>query len=249
MNIRFPRSIRSCLLASAFVVCAASAQAQLGGVQKPIEVAAGLQSKKGVTDPQPNTVAFDCPDGDGRRGAKGILLKASPGNGSTWHFKFIRNHEGEGSVQLIHPAGRGHFLVTIRAKEIRVATPKVWAEAGWGGGETKPVNEKPAFKKIFPLKDDQEYDVVTRVTPGGAFSVFFDGEMVVSGHLSGASPLTLTNPAAGKLPSGFRGPDLPMVWSPGWAGLIVGPVDGSRNEVKNIQFTPAIIDVPASQIR
>ncbi len=251
MNICFPRFTSFCLLAAGFVPCVAVGQAPIMGLGKPIYVAAGLQSNKPATDPQPNTVVFDCPRGDGRHGAKGILLKINPGNGSTWSFKYIRNHEGEGSVQIIHPVGHGQALVIIKAKEIRVDAPKAWAEVGWGGGETKGVNEKSAFKKIFPLKDDQEYDIVSRMTAGGSFDLFINGELVASGHTGNARPLSLKIPpegckGCGKPPVKFDGPDLPLVWSPGWAGVIVGPVDGTRNEVQNLQFTPATVDVPLS---
>lgn len=252
--MRFPGPIQLCLLALALSPCLASAQTSFTGMAKPIDVAAGLQSNKGATEPQPNTVVFDGPRGDGRHGAKGILLKSNPGNGSTWSFKYIRNHEGEGSVQIIHPVGRGQALIIIKAKEIRVDAPKIWAETGWGGGETKGVNEKNAFKKVFPLKDDQEYNIVSRVTAGGSFDLFIDGELIASGHTGSGKPLNLKIPAegcrgCGKPPVQFGPKDLPLVWSPGWAGVITGPVDGTRNEVKNLQFTPATIDMPGSPAR
>ncbi len=250
MKIRFPLALRFHLLAAlAIAPSLAPAQLPLSGFSKPISAAAGLQSGKGATDPQPNTVVFDCPRGDGRHGAKGILLKADPGNGSTWSFKYIRNHQEEGSVQLIHPVGHGQGIIVIKAREIRVDAPKAWAELGWSGGETKGVNLKSAFKKIFPLKDDQEYNVVCRVSAGGSFDLVFDGELVASGRTGNAKPLSLHIPSdgckgCGKPPVKFEGPNLPMVWSPGWAGIIVGPVDSTRNEVKDLQFTPAMAEIP-----
>ena len=254
MDIRFPRVVRFGLLAAALVPCLASAQSPLTGMAKPIDVAAGLQVGKGATDPQPNTAVFDCPRGDGRSGAKGILLKANLGNGSTWSFKYLRNHENEGQIQLIHPVGRGQALIIIRPKEIRVDSPKLWAETGWGAGETKGVNEKAAFKKVFPLKDDKEYNIVSRMSPGGSFDLFIDGELVASGHTGAGKPLNLNIPAdgcsgCGKPPIKFGGADLPLVWSAGWAGVIVGPTDHTKNEVKDLKFTPVQIDMPGSPAR
>jgi hypothetical protein len=254
MDIRFPQVIRAGLMVAALVPCFASAQTPFTGMAKPIDVAAGLQVGKGATDPQPNTVVFDCPRGDGRSGAKGILLKSNLGNGSTWSFKYIRNHENEGSVQIIHPVGRGQALITIRPKEILVDAPKLWAEAGWGGGEAKGVNEKAAFKRVFPLKDDQEYSIVSRVSTGGSFDLFVDGELVASGHTGAGKPLNLNIPpngcrGCGKPPVKFGGADLPLVWSAGWAGVIVGPTDHTKNETKGLQFTPSMIDMPNSPAR
>jgi hypothetical protein len=252
MKCCFPHSFWSCLLAVAFVPGLTLAQAPVSALAKPIDVAAGLKSSAGATGPQPNTVVFDGPVGDGRHGAKGILLKSNLGNGSTWSFKYIRNHQAEGTVQIIHPVGHGQGIVIIRAKEIRVASPKEWAEVGWGGGETKGVKEKGAFKKVFPLKDDQEYSVVSCMSPGGSFDLYIDGELVASGHTGSARPLSLKIPAegcpgCGKPPVKFSGADLPLVWSPGWSGVIVGPVDRTRNEVKDLQFTPVVVEMPGAR--
>jgi hypothetical protein len=218
---------------------------------QPVTIAAKLAAKAGATDPAPGVLVFDAPGGDGRRGAKGLLYKGDPGslrNGSSWSFRYARGGSAQ-TIQIIHPSSRGQAIVHLGQKGVGLSTPTEWIEVGYGGGETKRVNEVKGFKEIFPLKDGQEYAVLSRLSVGGALELFIDEKLVVTGHVAGADPLSLKNPegktapSGGRGPSEFKGPDLPQVWAAGWGGLIVGPMDSGENRCTEIRFYPGLADL------
>ena len=209
----------------------------------PVAVAASLQAKGSATTPAANTVVFSGPTGNGRSGAKGILLKSEPGSGSTWTFKYQRGGTAYG-VEIIHPLGRGHAIVHLGKGGIGLSTPKAWTEVGYGGGDSKRVNQNKTFDEIFPLKDGQEYEVVSRMSAGGAFELLIDGKSVATGRASGADPLSLeipegkTFPLSGRGKLEFKGDDLPLKWSPGWAGILLGPLDDGQHSARELRYTP-----------
>jgi hypothetical protein len=218
----------------------------------PISVAASLAAKGAVTQPGAETVVFDGPGGDGRRGAKGILLKgaaeATARAGSSWSFVYKR--AGSASVlQIIHPIGRGQAVVHVKADGIGISTPEQWWLLGYGDGdpkEDKPVRQTQAFKKVFPLKDGTEYAIVSRLSASGAYELFVNGQQVATGRATiTAKPLDLEIPNGAAVPSGgrdkleFKGADgavLPMKWSPGWSGVLVGPLDGGEHVCRDLKF-------------
>ncbi len=211
-----------------------------------IDVAASLQARGGVKDPGPKTIVFDGPLGNGRHGAKGILLQAEPGVGSTWSFKYQRSGSDYG-VQIIHPVGHGHAIVHLDAHGIGISTPKTWAQVGYTAGDTKHnLHESKAFAEIFPLKDGEEYQVVSRMSAGGAFEMLIDGNSVATGRANNPDPLSLEIPEGVRFPSGgrgnleFKGPDLPLIWSPGWAGIILGPLGSGENIARELRYTPHV---------
>jgi hypothetical protein len=219
--------------------------AALASKMPPIEVAASLKAKGSASNAGPNTIVFDGPTGNGRSGSKGILLKAEPGAGSTWTFKYRRGGSAY-PVEIIHPVGRGHVIVHITPKSVGLSTPKAWTDVGYNSGGQKETHKTKAFDEIFPLKDNEEYSIVSRMTPGGGYELLVDDKSVATGRVSGADPLSLEI-AEGKGFSGsgrgtltFKGPDLPMKWAPGWAGLILGPLDDGTHMATEIRYLPRV---------
>jgi hypothetical protein len=221
--------------------------AALASKMPAIEVAASLKARGSAKDPGPNTVVFDGPGGNGRSGAKGILLKVEPGAGSTWMFKYKRGGSAY-AIQIIHPLGRGHAIAHLGSKTLGIATPKSWLEIGWGNEGGKEMRKTKTFDEIFPLKEDEEYQIVSRMSAGGNYELFVDGKLVATAHVSGADPLVLDNPegkrfsGAGRGPLIFKGQDLPMKWAPGWAGVIMGPLDEGVHIASELKYLPRATD-------
>ncbi len=94
---------------------------------------------------------------------------------------------------------------------------------------------------MFPIKDGEEYEVVSRMSAGGAHELFINGTLVTTGHVSGAEPLSIASPE--KDPSEFKGDGLPMKWTAGWAAVIVGPIDGGLNRASDLRFYPSVVNV------
>jgi hypothetical protein len=218
---------------------------------QPIAVAGSLVAKGAATEVAPGAIVFDAPRGDGRGGAKGLLWKSDPASlrgGSTWAFRYTRGGSAQ-TLQIIHPSGRGQAIVHLGTGSIGLSTPKAWQEVGYGAGEKQRVKETKAFDEIFPLKDGQEYAVVSRLSTGGAFELFINDKLVATGHVAGADPLSLkipegkSAPNTGRGPQEFKGADLPPVWSAGWGGLIVGPIDSGENRCTEIRFYPGLADL------
>jgi hypothetical protein len=234
-----------------------SATPATGLTMTPVPVAGEIKAKGGVTEPGSGTVVFDAPRGDGRSGARGILLKddavaaAAARAGSTWAFRYQRGGSARG-VQMIHPAGRGQAIAVLEEDGVGIATPEAWNELGYGGGDTKRIRKTNAFDKIFPLQSGVEYTVVSRLSPGGAYELFLNGELVATGRASSASPLNLEIPEGRSFPGAgrgnleFKGADgaiLPMKWSAGWAGVLLGPLDRGENVCRDLRFYPGVADV------
>ena len=221
-----------------------------------LAVAAKLATKEGATAPIAGSIVFDGPKGDGRSGSKGLLLRMDAPlvrSGSTWMFRFTRGGTAYG-IHIIHPFGRGQVIVGLSSNSVGLTTPEAWREVGFGTGESKRVNKTSAYAKIFPLKDDQEYAVASRLSVGGAFELFVNGQLVARGHVGSAHPLSLEIPASagfplsGRAPLEFKGPDLPKQWAAGWAGLILGPMDRGINRCEEIRYFPGLAPVePAAR--
>ncbi len=240
-----------------FAACGLAVQSARAAADtpEPIVVAEKLATKQGATAPAEGSIVFDGPPGDGRVGSKGILVKTNPAlvtAGSTWKFRFTRGGTAYG-LQIVHPLARGHAIAFLNKNSIALDTPKAWRDVGFGTSEDHRVTRTPGAAKIFPLKDDQPYEVTSCLSAGGAFELYVDGQIVARGHATGAHPLDLTIPAgkafplAGRPPLRFYGPGLQLEWSPGWAGLILGPMDGGTNRCEDIRFFPGV--VPPSPAR
>ena len=99
---------------------------------KLTKIADSVKGKAGVQGAAPNAITFDAPSEDGRRGVKGILLKATSdgsGSGNTWAMDYSRCRSSRG-LQLIHPRGKGHAIVHINKRGIGISTPREWIKVG-----------------------------------------------------------------------------------------------------------------------
>jgi hypothetical protein len=225
-------------------------------------VASELKAKSGVTNPAKTALPFTGPDGDGRRGAHGILLmdpdaaKAALENGSTWTFRYRRSKSAR-TVQIFHPIGRGHVIAHLTADELGLSTPKEgWKAVGYSGGDDTRIRTTPAYDKVFPLADDTDYVIVSRLSVGGSYELFVNGKLVATGRGSNAPQMDLTIPAETIVPSGgrthseFKSAGLasfPLKWAPGWAAILVGPIDSGENTVHDLLFYPAVVDVAGAK--
>jgi hypothetical protein len=175
--------------------------------------------------------------------------------GSTWAFRYSRGGTAYGA-QIIHPAGRGQMIAHLEANGVGLSTPEAWREVGYSGGDAKRVRKTRTFDKIFPLQGGLEYTVVSRLSAGGAYELFLNGELVVTGRASSASPLdleipegkTFPNDGRGKLEfKGAEGAPLPLKWSPGWSGILLGPLDNGEHICRDLRFYPGVADVGAAK--
>ena len=210
-----------------------------------VEVAEEIKAKSGTKTPGAGVITFDAPPGEGRRGAKGLLLKNDPQtgkNGTTWSFQYTRDGTAYG-MQIIHPHGRGQVVVHLGANKIGVSLPQDWTEVGWGAGSNKPpVKMTRESQDIFPLKGGEPYQVVSKLTSTGGLEVSIDGKIVATARITGASPLSLAIPPdkqfpnSGRSPLEFKGTDLPLQWAAGYAGILLGPLDGGVHVCRQVRF-------------
>ncbi|HEV7401596.1 MAG TPA: hypothetical protein VGO11_01670 [Chthoniobacteraceae bacterium] len=201
------------------------------GPAPAFKVAAELKAKGTIKEPLPDAIAFDAPKGDGRHGAKGVLIKNDQETGkfgSTWTFSYARS-QSAGIMQIVHPHGRGQVIISVKTKDVSLATPTSWSQVSWNGtGDPKKLKMTREAAQIFPLKDDQQYNVVSALSPTGNYTLTIDKKVVATGRAGTASPI--------QLGEGFTGPDLPTKTSPGNAILIAGPRDGGVNDCRDITF-------------
>lgn len=203
-----------------------------------IPVAARIQGKRGITEPAPGVITFDAPRGDGRSGAKGVLLRNAPDwrtAGTAWHCTYSRSRSAVG-VQFIHPLGSGHVLVHVTAKSIGIFQPTSFTEAGYRSGDIRTLDVTQAYATLFPMKDDQQYVITSRLTHGGAYSIAVNGQVVARARITSAPP-AIALPAT----AGFKAliGVLPEQLEPGDAALIVGPLDSGQNTCVNVRLMPA----------
>jgi hypothetical protein len=230
-----PRTTAATPPAATPPLLASRSTAMSGGLIKGaaplLKVASELKAKGTIKEPLPEAIPFDAPKGDGRGGARGVLLKNDPEtgkNGTTWSFTYLRSQSAE-LVQIVHPHGRGQVVVSLKGKEVTVATPTAWSQVNWRGtGDPKKVKMTRAAAEIFPLKDDQQYNVVSALSPTGSYTLTIDKKVVATGHPGTAAPM--------ELGEGFTGPALPTKLSAGYAVLIVGPRDSGANDCRDITF-------------
>jgi hypothetical protein len=214
----------------------------------PIAVASEIKAKGDVKTPGPNVLPFSAPKGNGRSGAIGLLIKNPPAanrSGSEWAFNYKRGGTAY-PLQIIHPHGRGQFIVHINKDNVGASTPEHWYQVGFLGGDTKRIKMSRVSSSIFPLVDDTDYAVVSRVSPTGAFELTINGQVVATGRATGAEPLSLEIPEGtsfsghGRGELAFKGAGLPLKWEAGYAGLIVGPMDGGTHVCRDVRYTPAV---------
>ncbi len=217
-------------------------------------VASKVQAKRGVDTASSKVVAFEGPTGDGRRGAKGILVTTKSDSdddiGSTWTFIYTRGGSARG-LQIIHPRGRGQAIVHINRNGVGLSTPGEWRRVGYGGGSSEGVREKDSFGEVFPLKDNQEYTVLSRMSENGSGELFIDGKLVATVRAKSAKPLSLEIAEGQKFPGAsgwdklaFKGEGLPLEWAKGSAGILLGPLDSGIHLCREVKFCHGLAEVP-----
>ncbi|MBM4031921.1 MAG: hypothetical protein FJ291_09065 [Planctomycetes bacterium] len=217
---------------------------------KPASVAARLEGRRGATGASPLSIAFDAPRGDGRGGAKGLLVCAGPewaNLGSRWSLTYARGGSAFG-LQLIHPFKDGQVIIHLKPEGVGLSSPRAWAQVGYGGGDRAPLRPAEAFRKLFPLADDKAYRVVSTLLPDGAYEMKVEDEVVVSGQVRQAQRLSFELKEGQHFPGSagwgkleFKGEGFIPEWRRGFAGLIVEPLDDGQNTASALRFAPAIV--------
>jgi len=80
-------------------------------------------------------------------------------------------------------------VINLRKSDVSIATPSTWSQAG--KGDPKKVKILREAASIFPLKDDQAYNVVSALSPAGGFTLTIDSKVVATGRAGTASPVEL----------------------------------------------------------
>jgi hypothetical protein len=217
---------------------------------KPVSVTARLEGKRGAAGASPLAVAFDAPRGDGRGGAKGILACAGPEwmkLGTRWAFTYARGGSAFG-LQIIHPLKSGQAIIHLKREGVGLSSARAWAQSGYGGGDRAPLRTSEVFKKLFPLVEDKPYRVVSTLLPDGAYEMKVEDEVVVTGQVRGAQPLSFELTEGQRFPGGsgwgkleFTGEGFIPQWRRGFCGVIVEPLDNGRNAVSALRFSPSIV--------
>lgn len=219
------------------------------GASEVIEVAAEIKGKGTATKLATGAVVFDGPTGNGRRGAKGVLLVNDPltgKNGSTWSLTYTRGGSDRG-LFIIHPHGSGQMISHVHKDEVGISTPSSWTEVGYGTGDPKRILKAPGFNEVFPLKDGEAYQVVSRLDGQGGYDLTINGKVIAAARVAATSPLSLEMNPAMKFPgsspgsTGFSGNDLPMRWAAGYAAVLLGPLDTGQNVCREVRFLPAVL--------
>ena len=176
-------------------------------------------------------VKFTAPNGDGRRGAVGLLIETKADTGTRITFAFQRSKTGYG-FQIIHPLKGGHILVSVHSNAVRLYRGGSWAEIGWGNPATGA-----KLAKMFPLLPDKKYQVVSELNAAGEYRLVINDIVFCDHDVNDAGPLILEmkdgpvwgGSEAPSLYGSFQGPDFKSKLPAGQAGVILGPTDGGGN--------------------
>jgi hypothetical protein len=201
-----------------------------------LDVAAELVARQEPVSPFPQALVFkDTSLLWYKTGGLGLLIKNTPAagpNGSTWSFNYKRNGDVWG-LQLFHPYGLGQIVVTILNINVTVSSPTAMSEAGWKKMKDLPhLTLTEAGQRTFPLKDNQNYAVVSQLSPKGKYSLLIDGEVVATGPVRAAHPIVFDKEST------LEGKDVPKRWSQGFAAILVGGAnpDRSSNSCSDVKF-------------
>ncbi len=225
-----------------------STQAPAAATSGVIEVAAEIRPRTEVAGLASGAIAFEGPGGSGRRYTRGVLLKNDPltgGNGSTWSFSYTRRG-GPPEIQIIHPYGGGQIISHLRKTEVGISTPRAWIEIGYGGDAALRARKGKGFDEIFPLNDDEVYQVVSKLDGKGNYELAINGKVVATGTVKKASPLSLEIKDGAKRPPtvqqfgapAFKGDGLPMQWAAGYAAVLLAPTEApaEQNVCRDVRF-------------
>ncbi len=193
-------------------------------------------------------VTFTAPNGNGRRGAAGLLIPTKDKPGTRIEFKFHRSPSGYG-FQIIHPLKDGHVLASVDSRAVTLFRGGSWVDIGWGNPETsEKVTATKKASEILPLQPDKDYDVISELSSSGKYRLWIDGTLMCEHQIKDAKPLVLEmkdgqavwgGSQAATLYGSFQGPAFEPKLKAGQAGVIIGPTDGSGNRHRLEEITIA----------
>lgn len=200
---------------------------------------------RAVNDLHPGGSAFDAPRGDGRSGALGFVLDADPiwrEQGTTWEFDYFVGDFAHG-FQVVHPWQEGQIVVDLmRPGRTRVFLGGSWYVFGWQQKGPKPelVDDTGSLAWLQLQPSQKIVRVKSHLAASGRYELRFDGELVSSGQIEEAEPLSFVMPPGQIRPSMFVGHERNMdrVLVPGEAAALIKPIDGGRNMMLDINFSP-----------
>jgi len=240
-----PRSRMFVLFALSVLVSCETAAAQ----ESTLKVADSVRGKAKPTGVTFGLTAFNAPNGNGRRGANGIYIPPrSSGSKQITEMSFTYHRSGSArGVQVIHPLGDGHVVISILPDKININVDGPWP--GTFGRDTSSKQLTAAFAEVFRVPDGKVISVRTRVFPNGVSEVAIDGSVVATASTAEALPFeneerfgqTNSPNPAGVVP--------PKKWPAGSAGIILGPLDGGSNVAEKIVFRRlAASSIPAPKV-
>jgi hypothetical protein len=190
-------------------------------------------------------VTFTAPNGDGRRGAVGLLVPTKGKPGTRITFKFHRSPTGYG-FQVIHPLKEGHVLANVSSTAVTLYRGGSWTNIGWGNPATgEKVTATKKAGEVLPIQPDKEYDVISELSSSGRYRLWINGTLMCDHQVKEARPLVLEmkdgpiygGSEAPTLYGSFQGPAFESKLKSGQAGVIVGPMDGSGPQQRMDQIT------------
>jgi S1-C subfamily serine protease len=219
-----------------------------GSIAEPMIEMPELKANSEVASPAADVVVFDGPLGEGRVGAKGIIFQAPPGlDRNTWVFRYTRS-AGSFPLQIMHHYRGGQTIAYLDKDGIGISSPRKWTDVGYNSGDRSKIEKTDAYDSVFPLKDNVEYQVVSRCGGRGHYEIWIDGKPVAFtdiddyGLLSFDLPDGKKFPKSGQGPLAFKGANMPMQMEKSWTGLFLGPVDTGINICREIRFYAEFVD-------
>ena len=144
-------------------------------------------------------------------------------------------------------ARRASARLAPARSRVGASTPRAWTQVGYGGGDPRRLTFTDAFKEQFPLKADEPASFTSTLRPDGTYELAVNDQVVARGKFKAASPLSFvikkgaTFPAAsGWAKLEFKGHQFPEQWEPGYAGILIEPLDNGQNTVTALRFAPAL---------
>lgn len=180
--------------------------------------------------------------GDGRIGAKGILMSAPAGwqqTGTTWTFDYQRLGMPYG-LQIIHPFGQGHMLVSLW-REAAIVSGGAWDAFGWHDPPTSvPLDKAPELAAMLPIETngDASVRIVSQLDGTGQYRLSLDGRTVLQARIEQATPLTFGSREFPHTEHDDRllGPRGERRLAVGEAGLLLGPVKNEMNRAMQVRL-------------
>lgn len=183
---------------------------------------------KGVAE---GVTVFPGAPGNGRRGAWCLNVPLLPGefaNGTEWQFTFRTGGTARG-LHVIHPWRNGQLVVFLYRDRLAVS-PVGDKRDNYLLQSTHAVSKPSAWNDTFPLNEGAPYSVKSRLTADGSYTLEMNGKVVATSTIDTVTPF--------KLNEKFSDAKAIHEWSPGMAGLMVGPRDARGvNSVSDVKLS------------